>query len=371
MRISPAGRHTVPVDTPAIDTRPAAGRRGVLLLLIGLLLGLGLAAIFFWTVWPPPLASRLEPDTTTAPAAPLEADTTFFDARRGLTLDQAGREGPPYGNETLGPPAVSDPPGDFLVDVTPSRVASDFSRTVAEPPPAPATLEDVIAQTLPAVVSIKAGQGRGTGFFVRLDVVLTNAHVVGAQSSVQLVAGEKKYAARVTIVSTSSDLAVLQVYNADAQQPTLRLGSVKGLRAGQEVIAIGSALGVLSNTVTRGNVSAVRDTGSVTLIQTDAAINPGNSGGPLVDRAGVVIGVNSMRIAAAQGGEGLAFAVTIDHAVQLLGGQASSATATPLQGLNRMMSGASSSDDMREQGAQAYRRALEAAARRGDDIDIF
>jgi S1-C subfamily serine protease len=45
------------------------------------------------------------------------------------------------------------------------------------------------------------------------------------------------------------------------------------------VIAVGSALGVLSNTVTRGIVSAVRKAGPVTLIQTDAAINPGNSGG--------------------------------------------------------------------------------------------
>ena len=166
---------------------------------------------------------------------------------------------------------------------------------------------------LPAVVSIQAGQGQGTGFFVRPDVVLTKAHVVGEQSSVQLTAGERIYTARVARVSASSDLAVLQVYNADARQQTLRLGSASGLRAGQEVIATGSALGVLSNTVTRGIVSAIRDTGSVTLIQTDAAINPGNSGGPLVDRTGVVIGVNSMRIAAAQGDEGLAFAVAIDE----------------------------------------------------------
>jgi len=253
----------------------------------------------------------------------------------------------------------------------PSPDQSGSRDTPAEPPPASAALEDVIARALPAVVSIQAGSGRGTGFFIRPDIVLTNAHVVGSESSVQLMAGNKTYSARVTTISAGSDLAVLQVYNADPLQPTLRLGSVKGLRAGQEVVAIGSALGVLSNTVTRGIVSALRNTGSVTLIQTDAAINPGNSGGPLVDRAGVVIGVNSMRIAGAQGGEGLAFAVAIDHATQLLSGQASATNATPLQGLNRMMSGDSASGDMREQGTRAYQRALESVARLGEDLDAY
>src|SRR6185436_8916591 len=124
----------------------------------------------------------------------------------------------------------------------------------------------------------------------------------------------------VASVSKASDLAVLQVYNANPAQPTLRLGSASDVRVGQEVIAIGSALGVLSNTVTRGIVSAVRQTGSVTLLQTDAAINPGNSGGPLLDRNGMVIGVNSMGMAR-QASEGLAFAVGIDHAVALQKGQ--------------------------------------------------
>ena len=64
-------------------------------------------------------------------------------------------------------------------------------------------------------------------------------------------------------------------------------------------------------------------------------------------------------------------AVAIDHAVQLLGGLASSATATPLQRLNRLMSGASTSDDMRDRGAEAYRSALDLAARRGNTIDTF
>ena len=96
---------------------------------------------------------------------------------------------------------------------------------------------------------------------------------------------------------------------------------------------------MLSNTVTRGIVSAIRDVGPVTLIQTDAAINPGNSGGPLVDRNGVVIGINSLAVAAREG-QGMAFAVAIDHARPLLSGQGSTADAqTPLTALNQAMGG--------------------------------
>ena len=99
---------------------------------------------------------------------------------------------------------------------------------------------------------------------------------------------------------------------------------------------------MLSNTVTRGIVSAVRQVGNITLIQTDAAINPGNSGGPLVDRSGLVIGVNSLAVAA-QAGQGLAFAVAIDHATDLLDGQVSNGAQTPLTALTKAMGGPSDS----------------------------
>src|SRR5213596_3868254 len=97
------------------------------------------------------------------------------------------------------------------------------------------------------------------------------------------------------------------------------MGSAMRARAGQEVMALGSPLG-LQNTVTRGIVSAVRQVGALTLVQTDAAINPGNSGGPLLARNGEVIGITtmSMRSAVAQG---LSFAVAIDHAAALLAGK--------------------------------------------------
>jgi hypothetical protein len=75
----------------------------------------------------------------------------------------------------------------------------------------------------------------------------------------------------------------------------------------------------------------------VTLIQTDAAINPGNSGGPLVNRAGQVIGINSLR--AGQQAEGVAFAVAIDHATQLLNGERVTDTQTPLGSLTQILDG--------------------------------
>ena len=328
---------------PVEESRPEPVRSGPNPLLLGLFLGLAVAAGMLW---------YLKEDE--APPQPRQAAA---DPIQEAPPDEAGAADQPVSEPELTFPADTS----FAALALPSPTVSPATSTAS-------TLEDVVARTLPAVASIQAGRGRGTGFFIQRDIVLTNQHVVGNETSVQLTVGGKRYQARVTSTSASTDLAVLQVYGPDPTQPTLRLGTAKGIRAGQEVVAIGSALGVLSNTVTRGIVSAVRDTGSVTLVQTDAAINPGNSGGPLVDRNGIVIGVNSMKIGGARG-EGLAFAVAIDHASQLLSGQTTTATATPLQGLNQIMTGATGSEDLRERGTTAYVSAVERAARRSDQID--
>jgi S1-C subfamily serine protease len=278
---------------------------------------------------------------------------------------------------TPAPTGAASEPAQPAADLTPAVVVLSPTTVAPSPtetaPPAStsSSLEDIVSRVLPAVASISAGQSRGTGFFVRADQVLTNAHVVQGQSTVTLQVGTATYNARVERVSQGSDLALLIVNGANPAQPTLRLGSVAGARVGQEVIAVGSALGVLSNTVTRGIVSAVRQVGSVTLIQTDAAINPGNSGGPLVDRSGLVIGVNSMGISA-QAGQGLAFAVAIDHATNLLnGGALSSTTQTPLSALTRAMGGPSETDQQRARGEQAYAQVLEWAGRNGQQLDAY
>jgi hypothetical protein len=300
----------------------------------------------------------------TRPASPA---TELTPVEVSMPAPEPDQPGVPTG-ETPGLPEGSQTTAGTSLLTTPA-VAQPVETAPAAP--APSSLEDIVGRVLPAVASISAGQARGTGFFVRHDQVLTNAHVVEGQASVRLQVGEATYTARVTIVAQGSDLAMLQVYNPDPKQATLRLGSASTARVGEEVIAVGSALGVLSNTVTRGIVSAIRDVGTVRLIQTDAAINPGNSGGPLVDRNGVVIGINSLAVAAREG-QGIGFAVAIDHATPLLTGQGSTATAeTPLTALNQAMGGARAGDEQRTKGEQAYTQALAWAAQHSQQLDDY
>jgi hypothetical protein len=234
------------------------------------------------------------------------------------------------------------------------------------------SLEDVVQHVVPAVVSVHAGGSRGTGFYIKPGLVLTNVHVIEGYSTVDVKAGDSNRTARVMSMSRGADLAVLQVYNPDPNQQLLALGTVGSLRVGQAVIAVGSALGVLPNTVTRGIVSALRRAGDLVLIQTDAAINPGNSGGPLINRSGQVIGVNTMKIGRVA--ESLGFAVAIDHVGVLLSGQRSAATsASPASGLNDLLQGGArpEGERLREEGEQGYGAVLEAAARSADQIDGY
>src|SRR5262249_47732703 len=145
-------------------------------------------------------------------------------------------------------------------------------------------LEELISRSLPAVVRVETSDGLGTRFFIAPDTILPNLHVVGGAGLVTIRrAGGATQQARVESRSPELDIAIVKTGVANPDQATLAMGSASRTRAGQEVIALGSPLG-LQNTVTRGIVSAVRDVGGLTLVQTDAAINPGNSGGPLVDR---------------------------------------------------------------------------------------
>ena len=195
---------------------------------------------------------------------------------------------------------------------------------------------EVVDDTSPAVVSVvqkkmvldffsgplSQKQGIGTGFIIRENgVILTNRHVVSDQDAEYSVvtADGTEYEVKEIHRDTAYDLAILKV--SASGLPTLSLGDSDQIKVGQSVVAIGNALGRLSNTVTKGIVSGIGrgitaggslggDTEELDdVIQTDAAINPGNSGGPLLNLSSEVVGIN---VAVASEAENIGFAIPIN-----------------------------------------------------------
>ncbi|MGJ5667640.1 trypsin-like peptidase domain-containing protein [Rhodococcus aetherivorans] len=200
---------------------------------------------------------------------------------------------------------------------------------------APAGSVQAVAQkVVPSVVRIevvgRTAQGEGSGVILSSDgLILTNNHVVagggaGAQLTVYFSDGSSVPA---TIVGADpiSDIAVIRAEGRTDLTP-IELGDSNAVQVGQQVVAVGSPLG-LESTVTTGIVSALDrpvstsgETGNqntvIDALQTDAAINPGNSGGALVNMDGQLIGVNTaIATAGGQSGSiGLGFAIPVDQA---------------------------------------------------------
>jgi putative serine protease PepD len=207
------------------------------------------------------------------------------------------------------------------------------------------SVEQVAAKVVPSVVKLETEMGRqseeGSGIVLSADgLILTNNHVVagakdaggGVQTKVTFADGNTS---SYTVIGTdpSSDIAVVKAASASGLTP-ITIGSSGNLRVGQDVVAIGSPLG-LEGTVTTGIVSALNrpvaaggdaqnQNTVLDAIQTDAAINPGNSGGALVDMNGDLVGVNSA--IATLGGDpsesqsgsiGLGFAIPVDQAKRI------------------------------------------------------
>jgi serine protease Do len=178
-------------------------------------------------------------------------------------------------------------------------------------------------------------QAAGTGIIINSDgLVLTNRHVVPqGTTSVSVTLSDGTQLNNVTVVgrtttSDSLDIAILKINDTKGHklQPAT-LGNSSQVNVGDEVVAIGNALGQFQNTVTSGiisgygrSITAGADNGSGgvsssdtenldNLFQTDAAINEGNSGGPLVNLNGQVIGINT---AIASGSQNIGFAIPIN-----------------------------------------------------------
>jgi putative serine protease PepD len=212
------------------------------------------------------------------------------------------------------------------------------------------SIETVAAKVVPSVVKLNTRQGRqtqeGSGIILTADgLIITNAHVVSTAAGRGNPVGPGSPDTRVTfsdgrtapftVVGTdpASDVAVVRAQGVSGL-PAITLGSSANLRVGQQVVAVGSPLG-LQGTVTSGIISALNRPVSAVgdmsnrntvldAIQTDAAINPGNSGGALVNMNGELIGVNAAiatmnaGLAGGQGGSiGLGFAIPVDQAKRI------------------------------------------------------
>ncbi|WP_265446087.1 S1C family serine protease [Acetivibrio straminisolvens] len=169
--------------------------------------------------------------------------------------------------------------------------------------------------------------GVGSGVIVTPNgYILTNHHVAGGKSKRIVVSlADGKNLDGVTVWSDSVlDLAVVKIQAEGL--PTIPLGDATRLKVGETAIAIGNPLGLqFQRTVTSGIISALNRTIQIDteqgrnymegLIQTDASINPGNSGGPLLNAKGEVVGINTVKVASA---EGIGFAVPINVAIPII-----------------------------------------------------
>ena len=264
-------------------------------------------------------------------------------AQASPPVSQAGTAGP----TATQPPLLSAPPPTPSQATAPTRAPSPqatrdpLSLVGTSEPVNPVSLGpaseglptvEVVKILTPSIVQIvteSIGMGffnqpipsRGVGTGIVLDDrghILTNNHVIedGERITVTLSNGDS-FTAEVIGGDPSTDTAVIRI-DADGLKPA-KLGDSAALEVGEDVIAIGHALGLPGGpTVSKGVVSALgrsididQQTTIVDLIQTDAAINPGNSGGALVNTSAEVIGMNTAII---QGSRGIGFAINIDDA---------------------------------------------------------
>ncbi|MBS1008728.1 S1C family serine protease [Leuconostoc suionicum] len=163
--------------------------------------------------------------------------------------------------------------------------------------------------------------------------IVTNNHVITGAAKIQVMLHSgKKVTATLVGKDAMTDLAVLKIDGTDVTT-TAQFGDSSKITVGENVLAIGSPLGSeYASSVTQGIISAKKrlvettsengqNYGGSTVIQTDAAINPGNSGGPLINFAGQVIGINSMKLSTSSSGtsvEGMGFAIPSDQVVDIV-----------------------------------------------------
>ncbi|NLS38161.1 PDZ domain-containing protein [Fructobacillus tropaeoli] len=200
-----------------------------------------------------------------------------------------------------------------------------------------------VANSVVSVINFKKSgntyneSSEGSGFVYKKAegsaFIVTNNHVIDGADKLQVITNDNKTVTAELVGKDSlTDLAVLKITDSSTIS-TASFGDSAKISVGQQVLAIGSPLGSqYASSVTEGIISATKrlvqadddsgqNYGGSTVIQTDAAINPGNSGGPLINLAGQVVGINSMKLSSSSNGtavEGIGFAIPSDQVVDIV-----------------------------------------------------
>ena len=235
------------------------------------------------------------------------------------------------------PDTETSPTSGSAPNETIDQVDSDWTPpTVESNAPVLPSIADVVAKVRPSVVAINTEvvtydffnqpytqEGAGSGWIIdESGYVVTNNHVVeGAESVTVTLSDDRVFTAEIIRTDPRDDLAVIKI-NAE-KLPAATIGDASKLEVGDWLVAIGNPLG-LGISAKEGIVSRLGVPVSVSsgqtlydLIETSAAINPGNSGGPLVNMAGEVVGITSLKIATT-GVEGMGYAISINTALPII-----------------------------------------------------
>ena len=231
----------------------------------------------------------------------------------------------------------------YQVTHSPVRTKSTKTVTLSSKVTATST-NNKVANSVVSVINFKKSgsnsyteSSEGSGFAYKKAegsaFIVTNNHVIDGADKIQVITNDNKTVTAELVGKDSlTDLAVLKISDS-TNISTASFGDSGKIAVGEKVLAIGSQLGSqYASSVTEGIVSATKrlvqsdddsgqNYGGSTVIQTEAAINPGNSGGPLINLAGQVIGINSMKLSTSSNGtavEGIGFAIPSDQVVDIV-----------------------------------------------------
>lgn len=197
------------------------------------------------------------------------------------------------------------------------------------------SLADIVQRVSPAVVSLIAAKGIGSGFVIDpAGYVVTNNHVIQGSTQVEVRFGDgRKFKARIVGRDEPTDVALLKIDGAPPL-PSVKFGDDRRARVGDWVLAVGNPFG-FSGTVTAGIISArgrdeVGAAQYTDYLQLDAAITSGNSGGPTFDMSGRVIGMNTLGYVSPTGERiaGLGFAIPATTVQRIVADLKTSGTVT-------------------------------------------